>query len=101
MITGQDLLWFQHGDHVHPGGADAHRDEPGPRVRVQVRNLVVHDVTARFPERLTRNDFPGFFALQLKEDPALQDISEDRTRMAMRLESGVGRWEVDELCHRV
>ena len=75
--------------------------KPTPSVCVQIRNLVVHDVAARFPERLARNDFPGFFALQLKENPALQYVSENRPGVAMRRESGVGRREFDELCHRM
>src|SRR5262245_42954781 len=76
MIAGHDFFWFEHGDHAHPRSADAHHDKPGPSVCVQIRDLGVHDVAAGLPERLTGNDFPGFFALQLKEDPALQYVSE-------------------------
>jgi len=76
-------------------------EKPGPVVCVQIRNLVVHDVAARFPKRLARNDFPGCLTLQLKADPALHYISENRPGVAMRRDSGVSRWEFEELRHRV
>src|SRR5689334_11466410 len=98
MIAGHDFFWLQHGDHVHTGSADAHSDEPEPVVWVHIGNLVVHDVATRFPERLACDDFPGLFTLQLEEHLALQHVSEYRPRVTMRRDSGVGRWEFEELC---
>jgi hypothetical protein len=101
VISGHDFFWLEHGDHGDTGSADAHSDEPEPVVWVRIGDLVMHDVAARFPEGLACNDYSGLFTLQLEEHLALQYVSEDRPGMAMRRDSGVGRWQFEELCHRM
>ena len=71
MVAGGDLLRFEHGDHVHARSTNAHREKPGPALRVEICHLVVHHVPAGFPKRLTRNDFAGLLPLELEEDPAI------------------------------
>ena len=101
MIAGDDLLRFEHGDHVDARSTDAHRYKPGPGTRVQIRYLVMHDLAARFPKRLTRNDLSRLITLELEEDFALEYVTEYRSGMAMRPQSFVRRRELDELRHRM
>lgn len=98
-ISRRDLLRLQHGDHVDAGSADAHRKEAAPAGGVQVPHLIVHHVAAWFPKSLTRSNFSGGLSLELKEDSALQYVTEYRSRMSVWPWSGI-RGELDELCHR-
>ena len=95
MIAGDDLLRFEHGDHVDARSTDAHRYKPGPGTRVQIRYLVMHDVAARLPKRLTRNDLSRLITLELEEYSALEYVTEYRSGMAMapvlRPQAGVRR----------
>ena len=78
-----------------------HTATPGPGTRVQIRYLVMHDVAARFPKRLTRNDLSRLITLELEEDFALEYVTEYRSGMAMRRQSFVRRRELDVLRHRM
>src|SRR5262249_36155064 len=100
-VTGGDLVRLEHGDHVDAWSANAHRQEPAPAIRVEIRHLVVHQIAAGLPKRLTRNDFTGLLPLELEEDPAFQYVPENRPGMAMRPRPGVCGRELDELRHRV
>jgi len=100
-ITGRDLWRLEHGDHVDTGSADTHRKEAAPVIGVQVPHLIVHHLAARLPKSLARSKFSGCLSPELEEDPALQDVTENRSRMSVWLESGVGGGKLDELCHRV
>src|SRR5262245_57317814 len=100
-IAGRDLLRLEHGDHVGTGRADAHREEAAPASGVQVPHLIVHHVTARLPKCLACNDFSRRIALELEEHPALEHVSEYRSRMSMWTQPGVRGRKLDELCHRV
>ena len=100
-VTCHDLFWFEHRDHLDAGSADTHREKPAPAARVQIANLVVHDVAAGFPKSLACNDFARRFPFDLEEDPALQYVAENRSGMTMRRESRVGGRQLDKLCHRM
>jgi hypothetical protein len=82
-IAGRDLSRLEHGDHVDVGSADTHRKEATPANGVQIPHLIVHHLAARLPKSLTRSDFSGRFSLKLKEDSALQYVTEYRPRMSM------------------
>ena len=78
-----------------------HTATPGPRTRVQIRYLVMHDVPARLPKPLTRNDLSRLITLELEEYSALEYVTEYRSGMAMGPQSFVRRREFDELRHRM
>src|SRR4029077_14565099 len=100
-IAGRDFLRLEHGDHVDAGRADAHRKEAAPAGGVQVPHLIVHHLTARLPKGLAGSNFGRRFALELKEDSALQYVTEYRSRMSMWTQAGVRGGKLDELRHRV
>ena len=61
----------------------------------------MHHVAAWLPKSLTRSNFSGGLSLELKEDSALQYVTEYRSRMSVWPWSGVRRGKLDELCHCV
>ena len=101
MLAGLDLLQREHGDHVDARSADAHRKEPAPVIRVQIRHLIVHNIATRLPERFSRNDLSWLVPLKLEQDPAFEHVPENRSGMAMRRQPGVCGRKFDELCHRM
>jgi hypothetical protein len=82
-IAGRDLFRLEQGDLVDGGSADTHRKEATPSSGVQIPHLIVHHLAARLPKGLTRSDFSGRSSLELKEDSALQYVTEYRPRMSM------------------
>ncbi len=61
----------------------------------------MHHFATGLPKGLTRTNFSGCVSLELEADPALQYVAEYRSRVTMWLRSGIGGWNLDELCHRV
>jgi hypothetical protein len=78
-ITGHDLLRLEHGDHVDACCADTHRKEAAPASGVQIPHLIVHYLATWLPKSLSHSNFNGRLSLKLKEDPALQRVTEYRS----------------------
>jgi hypothetical protein len=101
MITSTEFVLVQHRDHVDAGRAYADRDELAPAIRFKIPNLVVDDVAARLPERLSRLDLVRLLTLELEPDAALKDVAENRARVAVRTGSSIPRRKLNQLGHRV
>src|SRR5215469_2616345 len=63
--------------------------------------LIVDDVAARLPERLTSPDDTRWLTLQLEHNLARQHIAEGRAGVPMRRRAGIARWPLNDHGHRV
>ncbi|GAB3846086.1 hypothetical protein GCM10027610_063570 [Dactylosporangium cerinum] len=80
----------EHGDH------EPHRD-----VGAGIAVLVVDDVAARLPERLTGVQDPGWFALELEHHLAVQHVAERRAGVPVRRSARVTGRELHDDRHLV
>ena len=92
MAASLELLGGDRGEHRLARDSHHNDDEPAPCVYQVVACLVVNNVAARFPERLTWADHPLGLTLEFEYHLSLEHVAEDGPRMAMRQRTGIAGW---------
>src|SRR5215472_10263330 len=100
LTPGEFFLVHEH-DSGLAGFGEIVADETHRDVVAVVAVLIVDDVAARLPERLTSPDDTRWLTLQLEHHLARQHIAEGRAGVPMRRRAGIARWPLNDHGHRV